>query len=152
MTFLRPMLKLPSIALVAVLGGLVTAGEASACDMTEGGCAAAARCGCCAAPDRTEPGHRAPAPSARRVGAPRDVTTCTTAPTGGCVCGTERPAAPGPRPSQRPPDHRTAPARDLAPDPSGLLLAPGALARSSPPTARPPQRAPLYLRTSRLLI
>lgn len=152
MTSTRPMQRLSSIALLAILGGLFTAGGASACDMSkDGGCATATPC-CCDTPSARSSSQQAPSTLTSRPGPIRGVTACGATASGGCYCGTERPAAPEPKSGQRTSDRRPTTAPDLGLDLSDLLVYPSTLARSSPPTASPPQHTPLYLRTSRLLI
>src|SRR5262249_8960106 len=117
------------------------------------GCATATPCGCCEAPAPATPGHDvAVSKTGSRPGPLRVVGTRKTIPSGRCVCGTERPAAPEPRPSQKPTDNRTSLASALGLSHPALLGSPDTLARSSPLAASPPQHTPLYLRTSRLLI
>ena len=59
MTFIRTKLRLTVIALVAVLGGLFTAGGASACETMkgDGGCATLKPCGCCKPLASDQPDH-----------------------------------------------------------------------------------------------
>ncbi len=143
------------IALVAVLGSLFTSGGASACETMkgDGGCATVKPCGCCKSPASPTTDHEVADPAtASRPGPLRGVPTCETTPSGGCVCGTERPTAPEPRPGSKSSDNRSAPARDLGHSLSDLLPSLAPMARSSAPTVSPPQRTALYLRTSRLLI
>ena len=143
------------IALVAVLGGLFTAGGASACETMkgDGGCATLKPCGCCKPLASDQPDHEvAHSSTSSHTGPLRGTPACGTSPTGGCVCGTERPAAPEPRPGPKSSYNRSSPVRDLGFSPSDLLPSLAPMARSSAPTVSPPQRTPLYLRTSRLLI
>jgi hypothetical protein len=143
------------IALVAVLGGLFTAGGASACETMngEGGCATVKPCGCCKSPALPTTDHEVADPAtASRPGPLHGVPTCETTPSGDCVCGTERPAAPEPRPGSKSSDNRSAPARDLGLFLSDLLPSLVPPDRSITPTVGHPWRTPLYLRTSRLLI
>ena len=149
------MSRFPLIALVAVLGGLFTPGGASACETmkADGGCATVKPCGCCNSPATSTPAHEVANPAtASRPGPLHGVSTCETTPSGGCVCGTEQPAAPEPRPGSKSSDNRSAPARDLGLFLSDLLPALVPPDRSTTPTVGHPQRTPLYLRTSRLLI
>ena len=155
MPSIRPKSRFPLIALVAVLGSLFTAGGATACETmkADSGCAAVKPCGCCKPSASVTPAHEvADSITASRPGPLRGTTACGTSPTGGCVCGTERPAAPEPRPGPKTSDNRPAPARDLGLSLSDLppsLVPPD---RITTPTVGHPWRTPLYLRTSRLLI
>lgn len=155
MTFARPKTKLPMIALAAILGSLAFAAEgASACDMGKAGsCATATSCGCCKVPDRPSAAPDVPdATMAARTAPIRGVPACASSPSGACVCAGERSEAPEPRPTRTTSEDRPASARELASSATDLLpsLTPPSL--RYPPTAGPPPRTALYLRTSRLLI
>ena len=155
MPSIRPKSRFPLIALVAVLGSLFTAGGATACDTmkADSGCATVKPCGCCKSPATSTPAHEVTNPAtSSRTGPLRGTPACGTSPTGGCVCGTERPAAPEPRPGPKSTDNRSAPARVLGLFLSDLLPALVPPDRSTTPTVGHPWRTPLYLRTSRLLI
>lgn len=154
MNSIRPMLKLSLVALMAAMGGLFTAGGASACEMaTKTDCAIATTCGCCEAPARAEPEPPGLSTNESRTAPLRSFTTCESRPSGICVCDAGRPTAPDPRTGREGSDTRDATARDTGLVPSRLLPpSPASMARSALPTAGPPRRTPLYLRTSRLLI
>jgi hypothetical protein len=144
----------PWIALAAFVGALLIGadGATAACTSMATTRACEPACGCC------EP--QSPASGQDHIGGTASVhrhvpspTTgrCEDAPTGGCSCRSGRPDAPGPKPGQRTPAERTDPAPGLtawaAFDPASQRLAPHV-----PPGSSPPQKSPLYLRTSRLLI
>jgi len=157
MPFPRRNLRPPVIAFVAILGGLVSSGAASACDMAKGaGCVSAKSCGCFKTPDPApaQPLATLPTPSTvvRRPAPLRDAPACANSPAGGCVCETSPSDAPRPEPSPKPADGRSDPAGDVAFSRSGFLPSPAPLGRTISPSADPPQRTPLYLRTTRLLI
>ena len=155
MPSIRPKSRFPLIALVAVLGSLFTAGGATACETMKaaGGRATVKPCGCCKPSASDTPAHVvADSITSSRPRPLRGMPACGTSPTGGCVCGTERPAAPEPRPGPKSSDNRSAPARDLGLFLSDLLPALVPPDRSTTPTVGHPWRTPLYLRTSRLLI
>lgn len=151
MTFLRPRNRSPWLALVALLGALFTADGASACTTMGGGgaCPPAETCGCCEAPASPTLGREAAAPG---VGLLRGATACEASPAGCCVCTSERPTAPEPESKQGPSDQRNATVRDLGPVEPFALTALRTPTRSVPVPVGPAWRAPLYLRTSRLLI
>ncbi|MDB5350109.1 MAG: hypothetical protein JWN86_1356 [Planctomycetota bacterium] len=155
MSSIRPKWRFPSIALVTVLGSLFMAGRATACETmkADSGCATVKPCGCCKPSATVTPAHEvANSITASRSGPIRGTTACETSPTVGCVCGTERPAAPEPRPGPKSSDNRSAPARDLGLFLSDLLPSLVPPDRSTTPAVGHPWRTPLYLRTSRLLI
>ncbi len=155
MSSIRPKSRFPSIALVAVLGSLFTAGGATACDTmkADGGCAIVKPCGCCRSLASDTPAHVvADSITASRPGPLRDTSVCGASPTGGCFCDSERPAAPEPRPGSKSSDNRSDPARDLGLFLSDLLPSLVPPVRSTTPTVGHLWRTPLYLRTSRLLI
>lgn len=141
------------VALAAIAGILSLAGDASACRVSDAAPAGRSCCvgrspaDCCckgpvAAPERTA---TAPAP----IGASRPSLGI---PSPGCECRPGEPTAPTDRPAQRVHDDRPDAGRayDLAP---GFVPVPGLPPASRPiePTASPP-KAPIYLRTARLLI
>ena len=155
MSSIRPKWSFPSIALVAILGSFLTAGGATACDTmkADGGCATVKPCGCCKPSASDSPAHVAvDSITASRPVPLQGTPVCGTSPTGGCVCATERPAAPEPRPVRGPSVNRSAPAKDLGFFPSDLLPSLAPPGRSTTPTVGHSWRTPLYLRTSRLLI
>lgn len=155
MSSIRPKSRFPLIALVAVLGSLFTAGGATACDTmkADSGCATVKPCGCCKPLALDQPDHEvAGSITTSRTVPLRGTPVCRASPTGGCVCDTERPAAPEPRPGSKSSDNRSAPARDLGHFLSDLLPSLVPPYRSTTPTVGHPWRTPLYLRTSRLLI
>lgn len=152
---IRPKSRFPLIALVAVLGSLFTAGGATACDTrkADSGCATVKPCGCCKPSASERPDHEvAGSITTDRTVPPRYTPACGASPTDGCVCDTERPAAPEPRPGSKSSDNRSAPAGNLGHFSSDLLPSLVPPDRSTAPTVGHPWRTPLYLRTSRLLI
>jgi hypothetical protein len=138
-------------ALAAFVGAVLTAGEASACSAMSDAGACPAACGCC---EVAEPAMRVPGNVVSATGGTLAVPggePSQMAPTGRCCCRSESPAAPEPK-GQRTGEHRPDPDRELA---AGWLddgRSFRAYVGLIPPTASPPQKSPLYLRISRLLI
>ncbi len=150
----RPRHRSPWIALAALLVALSASGGAGVCTtMTQGHGACAATCGCCeapasggSAPDATE------AVAAHRVAPPLGEEVRGNSPADGCACRPGLPDAPEPRPGQRTTGEETHAGRDSAVGESAHDAAPRSLSHPNWPMASPPQKSPLYLRHSRLLI
>jgi len=139
------------IALVAFVGAVLTAGEASACQAMLHAGACPAVCGCCKA---AEPAMSVPddvvAATAGLLVAPGS-EPCQTAPAGGCACCSEAPTAPEPK-GQRAGENRPDPSRQVAVGWPGFHSISRASINPVVPTISPPNKSPLYLRISRLLI
>jgi hypothetical protein len=152
-TSARPRHRSPWIALAAFLVALSATGGADACTtMVEGSGACAAACGCCVAPTSGGSASEAnEAVAAHRVAPPLAEEVCGNSPTDGCACRPQQADAPEPRPGQRTTGERTHAGRDLT---VGRWVHDAASSHSHPiwPMAGPPQKSPLYLRHSRLLI
>ena len=137
------------IALAAFVGAVLTAGEASACQAMADACPPV--CGCCkaAAPAMRVPDEAASATAGTLLASGGE--HCQPAPAGGCACRSEAPTAPDPT-GQRTDESRPDPSRDVAVGWPGLT----GISRESIdpvlPTISLPQKSPLYLRISRLLI
>ncbi len=154
MTSALPRHRSPWIALAAFLVALSAADGANACTtMTQGRGACAAACGCCEAPAS---GGSAPeaieAVAAHRVAPPLTEEVCGDSPTDGCACRSGQPDTPEPRPRQRTANEKTDAGRALAIGEPVHDAASRSFSRPNWPTVGPPQKSPLYLRNSRLLI
>ena len=154
MTSARPRHRSPWIALAALLVALFATGGAGACTtMTQGHGACAATCGCCEAPAS---GGSAPeaieAVAAHRIAPPLAEVVCGNSPTDGCACRSGQPDTPEPRPGQRTAGEKTNTGRALAVGEPVHDAASRSFSRPIWPTDSPPQKSPLYLRHSRLLI
>jgi hypothetical protein len=147
----RLQLRLPWVALVAIMGMLSVAGEATAGTVNGASreCCIVRTCDkcCCDAPSTSSP----PATTNRPSAHPSDRANLTT-PTRPCECRSGEPAAPAPKPASRSSESRGDQARSNsfarsvdAPAPADVF------ARLLLPTGSPP-KTPLYLRTARLLI
>jgi hypothetical protein len=143
-------LRFSWIALAAFVGASLVTGDASAaCGsmMADGGCRPAC---CCQASESVTPVRAAPAPATVRLPLPFQIGgACPNA--AGCHCRPQAPPAPEPK-GQRAEESRPDPGR--SPEAGWLDL--GCVFRPFiglvPPTGSPPQKSPLYLRHSRLLI
>jgi hypothetical protein len=150
----RPRHRSPWIALAAFLVALSATSGADACTtMAEGSGACAAACGCCEAPTS---GGSVPAATeviaAHRVAPHLAEEVCGNSPTDGCACRSGPPDAPEPRPGQRTAGEKTDAGRALAVGGPVHEAASRSFSRPLWPTGGPPQKSPLYLRYSRLLI
>jgi hypothetical protein len=154
MTSARPRHRSPWIALAAFLVALTATGGASACTtMAEGSGACVVACGCCEAPASGDSAPNAiEAVAGHQDAPPLAQMVCGNSPADGCACRPGPPDAPEPRPGQRTAGEKTDAGRALAV--GGPVH--DATSRSFPrplwPTGGPPQKSPLYLRYSRLLI
>jgi hypothetical protein len=139
------------ITLAAFVGAVLTAGEASACQAMPDAGACPPACGCCQAaePAMPVPDDAVPA-TAGTLLAPGG-EHCRPAPAGGCACRSEAPTAPEPT-VKRSDESRPDPSRDVAVGWPGLAGISRASIDPVLPTISPPQKSPLYLRISRLLI
>lgn len=154
MTRLYHHLRLPWIALAAIVGLLSVAGESAACEAKSTPKAARSCCasrsssdcgGCCGF---VEDSSR-PAANGRSVAAAAEVGLAV--PQRQCECRSGGPAAPAPKPESRP--AQTRPDRDRDTD-VAFFIEDSAAVTFAPLTPRPSgsPKTPLYLRTSRLLI
>jgi hypothetical protein len=156
MPFTFPKPRLPWIALAAFLGAALASGGASAsCTSMPDAGACPPICGCCKASQSDWPtdltGRSATVDQhiLYRV----DANACRpSVSVGGCSCRPQAPAAPGPRGQRTGGENR--PETELAIAAGWSELSGGFRPAIAPisPTASPPQKSPLYLRTSRLLI
>lgn len=142
------------IALAAFLVALSATGETRACTtMVEGSGACAVVCGCC---DSPASGGSAPdavvAGAAHRVVPAHAGEICDSTPTSGCACRSGQSEAPEPKTGRRTTGEETGAGHTLAQGESAHDAAPRSLTRPTWATESPPQRSPLYLRHSRLLI
>jgi hypothetical protein len=152
-TFPKP--RLPWIALAAFVGAVLASGGASAsCTSMPDGGACTPACGCCKASQSDRPTNLTgkPATVDQHILDHRDANACRPIPAGGCCCRPQAPAAPGPRGQRAGGEERSE--TELAFAAGWSDLGGGFRPAIGPisPTARPPQKTPLYLRTSRLLI
>ena len=146
-----PKLRHLWIALAALVGALLTSGGVSAsCTKPDAG-ACPPVCGCCKAPAADNPTPEAAGPATVYPHVPAwtgDV--CPNTP--GCECRSQAPTAPEPKPGQRTTVERSDPGRDLALRGLDFDAAPRSVYFSVLAAPSPPQKHPIYLRNSRLLI
>jgi hypothetical protein len=140
------------IALAVFVGTLlVTQSASAACNSMPGSGTNSSTRGCCKASKPVMPVRASAEPSTfeQRLPLPNE-NTCPNKP--GCVCCPQFPAAPEPK-GQRPGENRPEPDRNVAAIGGHDT---GSIARPAtgpvPPLLSPPQKSPLYLRNSRLLI
>ncbi len=140
------------IALAAIVGALLTSGGASAsCTIPTDAGDCPPVCGCCNATASDSPTPDAAGPTTVHQDVPpRTGNACREAP--GCECRSQAPTAPEPKPGQRTTVERSDSGRDLALGGLGFDAAPRLMTFSVPATASLPQKLPIYLRNSRLLI
>ena len=152
MPITRPKPRHLWIALAAFVGALLTSGGASAsCTMTKDAGDCPPVCGCCKAPASDGPTPEAAGPTTVHQQVPaRSGDVCPDAP--GCECRSQAPTAPEPKPGQRTTVERSDPGRDADLGWFDFDAAPRLMTFSAPATASPPQKLPIYLRNSRLLI
>jgi hypothetical protein len=140
------------IALAAFVGtSLVTETASAACNSMPGNGTCSSTRDCCKASKPVLPVRATVEPSTvhQRSPLPKE-NTCPNKP--GCVCCPQFPAAPEPK-GHRPGENRPEPDRNVAAiggHDSGGIARPSAA--RVPPLLSPPQKSPLYLRNSRLLI
>jgi hypothetical protein len=154
MTLAHPHHRSLWIALAAFLVALSATGEASACTtMVEGSGACAVVCGCCETPASGGSAHDAVVAGAAHRAVPIHADeVCDSTPTGGCACRSGQPEAPEPKTGRRTTGEETDSGHALVQGESAHDVAPRSLTRPAWATESPPQRSPLYLRHSRLLI
>lgn len=152
MPITRTKLRHSWIALAAFVGALLASGGASAsCTMTPDAGACPPVCGCCKAPASDSPTPEAAGPATVHEHVPaRTGDVCPSTPR--CECRSQAPTAPEPKPGQRTTVERSDPAHDLALGWLDFDAAPRSVYFSVPATPSPPQKHPIYLRNSRLLI
>jgi hypothetical protein len=90
--------------------------------------------------------------AAQRVAVTQTDRTCDSLPMGGCACRSRQSEVPDPMPGQRTTDEEAHAGCTLAQGEVALDAAPRSLIRPTWITESPPQKAPLYLRHTRLLI
>lgn len=154
MTLAHSLHRSPWIALAAFLVALSATGEARACTtMVEGSGACATVCGCCKSPALGgSVSDTVVAEAAQRLAPAQADEVCDSLPRGGCACRSGQPEAPEPKAGQRTTGGETDFGRALAQGESAHDVSPRSLTRPTWATESPPQRSPLYLRNSRLLI
>jgi hypothetical protein len=154
MTSARPRHRSPWIALAAFLVAWTAAGGATACTtMAEGSGACVVACGCCEAPASGDSAPNAiEAVAGHQVAPPLAQEVCGNSPADGCACRPGPPDAPEPRPGQRTAGEKTDAVRALAVGGPVHEAASRSSSRPIWPSGGPPQKSPLYLRYSRLLI
>lgn len=140
------------IALAAIVGALLASGGASvSCTMPKDAGDCPPVCGCCKAPASGSPTPEAAGPTTvHQHVAAHSGDVCPDAP--GCECRSQAPTAPEPKPGQRTTVERSDPGRDAGLGWLDFDAAPKLMTFSVPATASPPQKLPIYLRNSRLLI
>jgi hypothetical protein len=152
MTGLRRDLCVPLVALWAIIGMLSVTGEASACSMTAASaasracCTASAGSACCCESTTVE---SQPEPVARTTVLP--AAGGLFAPKTPCECREGEPTEPASKPGQPSPERRTDQDRNGSVELTFEVRPAIVFVRLISPTESPPG-APLYLRTSRLLI
>lgn len=154
MTLVHSRRRSPWIALAALLVALSVTGEARACTMmVEGSGACSTACGCCESPTSGGSAHDADVADVAQGVAPAQAdVVCDSLPRGGCACRSGQSEAPEPKSGRRTTGEKTDAGRALAQGEAAHDAAPRSITRPTWATESPPQRSPLYLRHSRLLI
>jgi hypothetical protein len=142
------------IALAVVLVALSTTGEAGACTtIVEGSGACPSACCCCESPASSGAARDAVVTdAAQRDAVAQADQACNSLPMGGCACRSRQSEVPDPIPGQRTTGEETHAGRALSQGEAVIDAAPRSLIRPTWVTESPPQKAPLYLRHTRLLI
>jgi hypothetical protein len=143
------------IALAVVLVALSTMGEARACTtIVEGSGACPSVCVCCESPASGGPARDAVVTEAAQPDVVAQAAqACDTHPGGGCACRSRQSEVPEPMPGQRTTGEETHAGRALDQQGEAALdAAPRSLILPTWITESPPQKTPLYLRHTRLLI
>jgi hypothetical protein len=147
-TTLRQLCR-PLIALVAIFAAPLASEASAGSTMKPGPGACATVCGCCSPEAIEAPTNRAGV--TERVALTEAPALCEPSPGGGCLCRSQEPAAPSPKPARSTAEGRSE--QDQAPEFVHLgeaagtqdLLSPQVISTQCPPKIR------LYLRNARLL-